>query len=79
MTQGNSKVTGSPIEDPVLMVSQKPDSLQWTFPSEDVWTEGYTVAYYSFHYEIFSVFCFVYWLCVYSGGRFQGWRVDMRG
>jgi hypothetical protein len=39
-------------EDPILMVSQKPetlnktnDSLQWTFASEDVQTKGYTVVH----------------------------------
>ena len=69
------------------IVSQKPetsnqtnDSLQWTFASEDVWTEGYTVGhtvtYYSFHDEMFSMlgYCWWWWLCVcvhvfYFGGE----------
>jgi hypothetical protein len=48
MTQDN-EITRRHSKDPILMVSQKPeisnttnDSLQRTFVSEDVWTEGYT-------------------------------------
>jgi hypothetical protein len=50
MTQGKDKITRRRNEDPKLMVSQKPetsnqthDSLQRTFASEDVWTEGYNI------------------------------------
>ena len=55
------------------MTAQKPeisnqtnDSLQRTFASEDVWTEGYTVGhtvtYYSFHDEMFSMLCFCFFI-----------------
>jgi hypothetical protein len=50
MTQSNNRITrSSPDEDPILMVSQKPeilnqiDSLQGIFASEDVWTQGVLV------------------------------------
>jgi hypothetical protein len=76
MTQGNNRKTGrSPDEDPILMVSQKPeisnqtnDSLQRTFASEDVWTEGYTVGHTMTHYslqdKIFSMLYFGGSVCV---------------
>jgi hypothetical protein len=85
MIQGNNRVmewrTG---KDPILMVSQKPeisnptnDSLQWTFASEDVWTEkytvGHTVTHCSFRNGVFSMLCFVLF-CFYWGG--EGCRVN---
>jgi hypothetical protein len=53
MTQSKNRITKrSPCEDPILMVSQKPEtgnqtneSLQCVFASGDVWTEGYTLAH----------------------------------
>jgi hypothetical protein len=76
MTQGNNGIIRmSPDEDPILMVSPKPEilnqtshSLQRTLASEDVWTEGCTVGHivtlYSFHDEMFSMLCFVV-VCLY--------------
>ena len=69
MTQGDNRITWrSPGGDPVLMVSQKPetshqtsDSLQWTFASEDVWTEGSTVG----HTTASTVSCFLCFVLFY--------------
>lgn len=65
----------------ILMVSQKPetmkqrnDSLQRTFPSEDVWTGGYnvghTVTHYSIHDEKLSMLLFV---CLHVFFLISGW------
>ena len=76
----------------ILMVSQKPetmkqrnDSLQQTFASEDVWTEGYnvghTVTHYSIHDEILSMllFCsFVYMFFFLIWGRGKVARANGR-
>ena len=72
-TQGSNRMITrrKPGEDPILMMSQKPeisnqtnDSLQWTFASEDVWTEGHTVVhpvtYSSFHDGMLSLFHFFF-------------------
>jgi hypothetical protein len=69
VTQGDNRITWrSPGGDPVLMVSQKPetshqtsDSLQWTFASEDVWTEGSTVG----HTTASTVSCFLCFVLFY--------------
>lgn len=77
MTQGNKRISGkSPSGDPILMVSQKSEilyqtnySLQWTFASKNVSTEGYivghSVTYYNLHSEIRSFLCFVFVVLVY--------------
>ena len=63
MTQGNNRMTGrSPSEEPMLLMSQKPetsnqtnDSLQSTFAKEDVWPEWYGVGYTTVIYnEMYS-------------------------
>jgi hypothetical protein len=93
MTKDSNRIIGKrPREDLILPVSQKleisnrnNDSLQRTLASEDVWIKGYsvghTVAYYSFHTEMFSllffspvcvcvcVCVFVYVFCVLFGER----------
>ena len=57
----------NPCEDPVLWVSQKPETWNHTtFTTEDVWTEGYTVGHmvthYSFHNVFYALFCFFLFL-----------------
>jgi hypothetical protein len=94
-TQGKNKITG---KNPMRIQcwwcdrSQRPqanDSLQWTFTSKDVWTEGYTVGHnvtlYNFHNEIFSILCFglsFVWLFFFFNfllrGQLQGQRASTR-
>jgi hypothetical protein len=74
MTRGNNRTTRSPSEDPVLMVSQKPeilnqtnDSSKWALASEDVWTGVYRETHCDTCYSstMRCVLCFV---CVFWGG-----------
>jgi hypothetical protein len=85
MTQGHNGMTRkSPHEDPILMVSQKPEitktngSLQGIFENEDVKTEGYTVGHIvthcSFYNENFFMCChYCCWrVCVCDLGDNKG-------
>jgi hypothetical protein len=62
---------GSNSDDVVEAKDLKPagdNSLQWTFASENVWIERYTmgptVTHYSSHGKTFSMFCFCSFVCV---------------
>ena len=95
MTQGNNRITGrSPGKDSVWWnrsqmdpLNQTNDSLQWTFASEDVWAERYTVVHTvthnSFPNEMFSMLCFVLFgffvfHFILGGCKCRGWIQVMR-
>ena len=71
MAQGNNRITGrSPDESNINSILKardlEPDQRLFarTLASGDVWIEGYTVGHtvthYSFHDEMFSLFCFYF-------------------
>jgi hypothetical protein len=58
MTQSNGTMIRSPSEDPILMVSQKPEILNFISISIWKWRWGiYCGTHYSFHNEMFSMLC----------------------
>lgn len=87
VTKRNSRIARwHSSEDPILIVWQKPesldkskDSLKWLFASGDVWTEGntfgHTVTQYNFHNEKYFLFPFVLFCFVW----FSFWREGCKG
>jgi hypothetical protein len=73
---GKNRITErSPCEDPVLLVSQKPETWNHTtFTTEDVWTEGYTVGHMVTHYSFHNVFYALFLLLFIGLCAFLFWE-----
>ena len=76
MTQGNNRTGKSPDDDPILMVSQKPEIPNQTHCNEYLQVKmcgqrailwGHTVTYYRFHEEMCSMLFFVCFLFLVRG------------